>query len=328
MDINNYSNRIFNIKSETEFNECAIDVFKFQYKFCVLYQKFVDGLGVNPDDIKDYFSVPFLPIDFFKTNKIISSLDNHEIVFESSGSTSDVKSKHYVTDTELYTKSLTKTFNLFFKNFNNNKLFCLVPSLVEKPSSSLAFMCNKLIEINKNVESGFYLNKTEKLKQNILDCERKKQKYILFGLSFEILNFSKKYRINIKNGVVIETGGTKKNQVRMIREELHSLIKKNFQLKDLVSEYGMAELLSQSYCFDGELFCSPPWKKILIRDKRNPLNIQRGSSRGCINIIDLSNINSCSFIATNDLGYKKDDKFCVTGRVLNTSQRGCNLLTQ
>ena len=328
MDINNYSNKIFNIKSEAEFNELAINVFKFQYQSCRLYQKFVNRLDVNPTDVKDYFSIPFLPIDFFKSNKIISSKYAHEIIFESSGSTSDVKSKHYVADTELYTKSLIKTFNLFFKNFKNLKLFCLVPTLNEKPSSSLAFMCDKLIKINKHKESGFFLDKPEKLKQNILDCERKKQKYILFGLSFEILKFSKKHRIQIKNGVVIETGGTKKNQVRMIREELHSLIKKNFRLKDIVSEYGMAELLSQSYCFDGELFCSPPWKKVLIRDKRNPLNILRDQSRGCINIIDLSNINSCSFIATNDLGYKKDGKFCVTGRVLNSSQRGCNLLTK
>ena len=326
MDINNYIKNIFRIKGPDEFNDHAMQLFKYQYKFNNLYQKYVNLLGYDVSKIKDYKSIPFLPIDFFRTKKITTSHISHQAVFFSSGSTNSLKSKHYILNLEIYKKSLLSSFKFFFDDPNKFTILCVVPSFKANPHSSLAFMCNELIKKSENEKSGFYLNRINKLKDIILDCEKEKQKYILFGLSFELIQLAKEESISLKNGIIIETGGTKKNQTRIIKEIMHQQLKQQFQSANINSEYGMAELLSQSYCFDSVLFYSPPWKKVLIRDKTNPLKIINDNQRGCINIIDLANIYSCGFIATNDLGYSHNGGFNIIGRNQNATQRGCNLM--
>tara|TARA_Y100000766_G_C18875059_1_gene590352 strand:+ start:111 stop:1094 length:984 start_codon:yes stop_codon:yes gene_type:complete len=326
MDINNYIKNIFRIKGPDEFNDHAIQLFKYQYKCNNLYQKYINLLGYDVSKIKHYESIPFLPIDFFRTTKITTSQTNHQAVFFSSGSTNSMKSKHYVLNLEIYKESILSSFKLFFDHPNKFTILCMVPSFKENPNSSLAFMCNELIKKSQNEKSGFYLNKKNRLKNIILSCEKAKQKYILFGLSFELLQFAKESSIALENGIIIETGGTKKNQTRIIKETLHQQLKLHFKSANINSEYGMAELLSQSYCLDNQIFYSPPWKKVLIRDKTNPLKIINDNQRGCINIIDLANIYSCGFIATNDLGYSYNGGFNIIGRNQNSTQRGCNLM--
>ena len=326
MDINNYIKNIFRIDGPEEFNDYAIQLFKYQYKFNNLYQKYVNLLGYDVAKIKHYESIPFLPIDFFRTTKVTTSQTNHQVVFFSSGSTTSLRSKHYILNLEIYKKSLLSSFKFFFDKPKKYTILCVVPSFKENPNSSLAFMCNELIKKSQNEKSGFYLNKKKNLKNIILNCEKEKQKYILFGLSFELLQFAKENSISLKNGIIIETGGTKKNQKHILKEEMHKQLKLYFKSDNINSEYGMAELLSQSYCLNSRTFYSPPWKKVLIRDKTNPLKIIKDNQRGCINIIDLANIYSCGFIATNDLGYSYNGGFNIIGRSQNSTQRGCNLM--
>ena len=327
MDINNYIKNIFHIKSIDEFNSYALQLFHYQYKHNTIYNKYISLLNYDISNIKNYLDIPFLPIEFFKTQTVISTQKEPKYFFISSGTTNHVKSKHFIADLEIYKKSLISCFNFFIGNPQDFVIFCLVPQFDKHPNSSLAFMCNELINCSTQQKSGFYLDDKKKLKQNIIDCEKKKQKYILLGLSFEIMNFAKKNPMTLNEGIIIETGGTKKNQVNMVREELHEKIKSQLITDKLFSEYGMAELLSQSYFLDNNYFKSPPWKKIIIRDKTNPLRILNDNKRGCINIIDLANIHSCGFIATNDLGHKVNDGFNVTGRNQNATERGCNLMT-
>ena len=326
MDINNYKKKIFQIKSEDEFNHFALQLFHYQYSNNKTYQKYVDILEYQPKNINQYAEIPFLPIEFFRTKKIISNNLNHETFFLSSGTTNFEKSKHYIVDKNIYKKSILSSFNLFLKTGKELAILCLVPNFKNSPQSSLAFMCQELIESSKNRKSGFYLNKLEELNEIILNLEQKKQNYIVFGLSFEILNFAKQYKIDLKHGIIIETGGTKKKQLHITQKELHNRLKLSFNTKKIYSEYGMAELLSQSYFKDKACFESPPWKKILIRDKTNPLKILTDTKRGCVNIIDLANIYSCGFIATNDLGYLTKHGFNIIGRNQNATERGCNLL--
>ena len=326
MDINNYIKNIFCIKGPEDFNDYAIQLFKYQYKFNNLYQEYVNLLGYDVSKIKNYLSIPFLPIDFFRTTKVSTEQKNHQAVFLSSGSTKSTKSKHYVFNLEIYKHSLISSFNLFFDEPNKFTILCMVPNFSEHPNSSLAYMCNELIKKSQNKNSGFYLNKKRKLKNIILHCEQEKQKYILFGLSFELLKFAKENTMSLQNGIIIETGGTKKHQKHLIKEEMHKQLKLYFKTDNIHSEYGMAELLSQSYCLNSGVFYSPPWKKVLIRDKTNPLKIIKDNQRGCINIIDLANIYSCGFIATNDMGYSNNGGFNVIGRSQNSTQRGCNLM--
>mgnify|MGYP001274670840 CR=1 FL=1 len=326
MDINNYIKNIFQIKKENTFNDYAVNLFKYQYKHIKVYQKYVDLIGINPTKISRYKDIPFLPIELFRTQKIVSNQKDAQRLFISSGTTNKLKSKHYVADINIYKKSILSSFKLFLGSPREYTILCLIPNPNSFPNSSLAFMCNVLINESNNEKSGFYLNNKQKLRNVIISHEQKKKKYILFGLSFELLNFGEEHPISMKNGIILETGGTKKNKLQITKQDLHTRLKKYFDTPKIYSEYGMAELLSQSYYVNNYYFKSPPWKKILIRDKRNPLKIIENKNRGCINIIDLANTYSCGFIATNDLGCKINDGFNIIGRAQNASERGCNLL--
>jgi len=326
MDIQNYIKKIFEIKTLSNFNECAIEAFHYQYNNNTIYNRYVQLIGYKIKKITKYTQIPFLPIELFRQHLIKSSNNRAEAVFHSSGTTTQIKSKHHVIDLSIYKKSILKTFELFLGKPEKYVFLCLVPELKYNKNSSLAFMCDLLIKKSNNSKSGFYIKKKDTLISAIKSCQIENKPFILLGLSFEILNFSEKNNISLHGGFVIETGGTKKKDKHIIQADLHQQLKSKFNIHEIYSEYGMAELLTQSYYLNEMYFKSPNWKKILIRDRRNPLKIIRANHRGCINIIDLANIYSCCFIATNDIGYTINKGFNILGRAQNASERGCNLL--
>tara|TARA_B100000902_G_scaffold396419_1_gene457357 strand:- start:1042 stop:2019 length:978 start_codon:yes stop_codon:yes gene_type:complete len=321
----NYLKNIFQIQTENQFNELALKLFTHQYKNNPVYSKYIHLLNYNIENIKEYTQIPFLPIEFFKSHKIILRDKKHETIFLSSGTTNNIQSKHYIVDLNIYRQSILNNFQIFFGSPNEFIFFCLTPDYKNYPNSSLSFMSNELIKKSGNNLSGFYLNKEDELLKKISKCQIEKRKFILFGLSFEILNFAEKHKPSLEGGIVIQTGGTKKNNKHLLQEELHLKLKLLFNIDSIYSEYGMAELLSQSYFIKDE-FETPPWKKIIIRDKINPIKIEKKNKRGCINIIDLANIHTCAFIATNDFGYLTNNGFNIVGRAQNASERGCNLM--
>ena len=326
MDIQNYTQNIFKLKNESEFNNLELTLFNYQYENSITYKQYVNLIHPNKLKIQHYSEIPFLPIEFFRTKKIISKSKDPEIVFLSSGTTNTTRSKHHIIDLSIYRKSIISSFEFVFSDPNEFVFCCLVPTLEEAPNSSLSFMCNELIKKSENSQSGFFLKKPNELIETIVNCQKNKQQFILFGLSLEILNFAEKNNISLNGGTVIETGGSKKDQKRIIKTELHSKLKSLFNLEHICSEYGMAELLSQSYLSKKKYFETPPWKKILIRDKTNPLQIINTNQKGYINVIDLANIHSCGFIATNDVGEIVNDGFNILGRDQNVTARGCDLM--
>lgn len=318
---------IFKIKSEKEFNILCIDIFHHQYKNNILYHKFVDELETDVENIKEYCEIPFLPINFFKTQTIKSTEKKAAKIFLSSSTTGLNQSKHYITDIEVYNKSFLEGFKLFYGEPADYCFLALLPSYLEREGSSLIFMMDRLIKESKNPMSGFYLNEHEKLAERLKILKNKKQKIFLLGVSFGLVDFVEKYKIKIPDAIVMETGGMKGRRKEMVRDDLHSLLKESFGVEKIHSEYGMTELLSQAYSFGNGIFNCPPWMKILIRDINDPLSINKKNQSGGINIIDLANYNSCSFIATQDLGkIYNDNSFEILGRFDESDIRGCNLL--
>mgnify|MGYP001189352774 CR=1 FL=1 len=326
MDITHYTKKIFEIKTEEEFNDLSLSIFNYQYNNNSIYKKYIDLNNININNITHYLEIPFLPIELFRTQKIILDNTKFDTFFMSSGTTNHEKSRHYISDISIYKKSILKSFELFIGDPKDFVFLCLVPDFKNHPNSSLSFMCNELIKISSDSASGFYLRKDEELSFQIKQCQNKNKRFILLGLSFEILSFAENSNINLNGGHVIQTGGTKKKEQHMIQEDLHNRLQNLFNIEKVYSEYGMAELLSQSYYIDN-CFQSPPWKKIIIRDKTNPFKIIQSNKRGCINIIDLANIYSCGFIATNDLGYVNQTGFNILGRSQYATEKGCSLMT-
>lgn len=322
----NYSS-FFKIESVEEFEKIALEVFKFQSGHSPVYHRFVKLLKINPSKVNSISQIPFLPITFFKTEKIIRSSQSEEIVFTSSGTTGTEQSRHFVSDTKLYTESFRYGFNYFYGSPSNYTFLALLPGYLERSGSSLIFMMNELVRLSGKSESGFYLKDLNKLAKTIQELETKKRKTILVGVSFALLDFIEKYQMNLEHTIVMETGGMKGKRKELVREELHDLLKKGFGINRIHSEYGMTELLSQAYSKgEGRFFC-PPWMKVTIRDTEDPLSLLPNGKSGGINVIDLANLNSCSFIATQDLGkIFEDGSFEVLGRFDHSDIRGCNLM--
>lgn len=318
---------IFNIKSSAEFNTCALEVFKFQFKNNKVYRSFCDLLYKHPSDVKKVTDIPFLPILFFKSHNVISSKEPIEKTFTSSGTTGSLTSKHLITDLELYETSYCNAFKHFYGNIEDYVVLALLPSYLERDGSSLIYMANDLINKSKRPESGFYLNNLEELANTIQTLEAKQQKTLLIGVSFALLDLVEAYQMNLKHTIVMETGGMKGRRKEIIRQELHQILQTGFGVNQIHSEYGMTELLSQAYSKGNGVFECPPWMKILTRDTEDALTIQTPNKTGGINVIDLANINSCSFIATQDLGKVYDnEQFEIIGRFDNSDIRGCNLM--
>ncbi|MGC9344976.1 MAG: acyltransferase [Bacteroidales bacterium] len=318
---------VFNVHSEKEFKNTALETFRQQYHHVQVYQEFVDHLKINPGHIQKIEDIPFLPIELFRNHKIIDNRKKEEILFCSSGTTGMERSRHYVADKELYRQSFTRGFELFYGNPSDYCILALLPSYLEREGSSLIFMMEKLIKQSRHPDSGFYLYEYDKLMMKIEKLKKKNQKTLLLGVSFALLELSDKFQEDLSDIIIMETGGMKGRGKEITREELHGKIKKSFNVDDVHSEYGMTELLSQAYSKGNGKFHCPPWMKVLIRDAHDPFHILADGLSGAVNIIDLANIYSCSFIATSDLG-KKDhkDNFEILGRMDNSDIRGCNLL--
>ena len=323
-----FKNEIFSINSPEVFQELALKIFRFQAANNTVYRDYISYLGKTPDSINDIYGIPFLPIGFFKTHKIITGNALPEIVFTSSGTTGKMTSSHHVTDLSFYEQSFLKGFNLFYGNPEDFRILALLPSYLDREGSSLIYMMDRLIKDSKHEESGFYLNNLDELIGTIGRLKQKRQKTLLIGVSFALLTLAERYAPDLSEFIVMETGGMKGMRKELIREDLHDILCRSFNIKKVHSEYGMTELLSQAYSKgDGRFYC-PPWMKVILRDLNDPLtNYSDSQLTGGMNVIDLANINSCCFIATNDLGHTHTDgSFEVLGRFDNSDIRGCNLL--
>jgi len=320
-------NKIWSINNESDFNTTALEVFYFQYENNKIYKKWVDYFAVDPESITDYRNIPFLPILLFKTQQIKSYSGKEEVIFSSSGTTGMTTSKHYVYKTDLYKKSYRKAFEVFYGDIKEYTILALLPSYLERKGSSLIYMAEDLIQLSENEKSGFYLYNYNELFSVLEELKNSKSKVLLLGVSFALLEFAENYKLDFPELIIMETGGMKGKRKELLREELHSILCNAFGVDKIHSEYGMTELLSQAYSKGNSVFNTPWWMKVLIRDTNDPLSLQKDNKSGGVNIIDLSNLYSCSFIATQDLGkINSDNSFEILGRFDNSDIRGCNLL--
>jgi len=320
-------NKIFSCNNKETFEALALELFHYQMENNPIYAPYA-ALILKVKIPANIYEIPFLPIDFFKQEQIICQGKGVEEVFLSSGTTGD-QSRHLVSDLSIYQKSFTKSFELFYGEITDYCILSLLPNYRGREGSSLIYMVDELIRKSEHEKSGFYLNDYDGLSETIAELEKKKQKTILIGVSYALLDLAENFPQILEYTTIIETGGTKGKRKEFLKEELHKILKNSFGLQNIHSEYGMTELLSQSYSKGKGIFKSPPWKKVLIRDTNDPLSVIGENKTGGINIIDLANIYSCPFIATQDLGKTYDDgSFSVLGRFDNSDVRGCNLLVE
>lgn len=318
---------IFSISNNKQFEKIALKVFRFQYENNSVYREFCQFLNVEKQQVKSIEQIPFLPIQFFKSHEVLSSQEKIQETFTSSGTTGMATSRHLVTDISLYEESYRKGFSQFYGNIENYAVLALLPSYLDREGSSLIYMVDDLIKLSNHPESGFYLNNYDELIQKLLELDAAGENIILIGVTYALLDLIEKQNFQLKNTIIMETGGMKGKRKEMIREELHELLCKGFGVEAIHSEYGMTELLSQAYSLGNGVFECPNWMQILIRDTEDALSYVGNGKTGGINVIDLANINSCSFIATQDLGKKQpNNSFEVLGRFDNSDIRGCNLM--
>lgn len=312
--------------TEPVFQELALEIFHYQYQQNPVYRSFVQALGIHSSAVISLEHIPFLPISFFKTKEVVSGSFAPEKIFESSGTTATATSNHFVSDINLYKKNFIRAFE---KNYGPVSDYCIIgllPSYLERNTSSLVFMVNELIRLSNHAQSGFYLDEFEKLKDVLTDLEAKNQKTILIGVTFALLDFAEKFPTPLRSTIIMETGGMKGRRREMTRNEVHDILKNAFSKNEIHAEYGMTELLSQAYSTGNGLFHCPPWMKVLIRNEEDPFAVKQTGS-GVLNIIDLANIYSCSFIASDDAGkVNEDGSFEVLGRMDGSDLRGCSLM--
>lgn len=319
--------QLFSISSEDQFAEVALQVFNYQAQHNPVYRQFISGLGIDISDVKTIEQIPFLPIEFFKSHTILSSDSPVEVTFTSSGTTGMITSSHRVTDETWYEESFRRAFSIFYGDIKDYTVLALLPSYLEREGSSLIYMVDDLIKQSSNPDSGFFLYNHDELYHQLKKQQEAGKPTLLIGVTFGLLDFIDNYQLDFPELIVMETGGMKGRRKEMIREELHEILCKGFGVKHIHSEYGMTELLSQAYSKGDGIFECPPWMQIIIRDTNDPLSPLKTGKTGGISVIDLANINSCSFIATQDLGKLYPDKtFEVLGRFDQSDIRGCNLL--
>jgi len=319
---------IFTIKSTEDFERIALKIFQHQYRHTSVYKEFCDHLKVHPSTVKNSKDIPFLPVQFFKSHRVISEGLSEAITFTSSGTTGSISSKHPVANLDLYKESYRRSFEIFYGNPSELVILALLPSYLEREGSSLIYMVNDLIDQASHSASGFYLNASEELIEKLKWVEENNQKTILLGVSYALLDLIDQQKFQLKNTLVMETGGMKGKRKELVKTELHEALKMGFGVPHIHSEYGMTELLSQAYSKGDGVFVCPPWMKVLTRDTEDALSYTQGTTGG-INIIDLANLHSCSFIATQDLGkLNKDESFEILGRFDSSDIRGCNLMIQ
>lgn len=320
--------KVFAITNEKELPLIALEVYQFQYENNPVYGDYCKAINRTPETVKELTNIPFLPISFFKTHRIETTEFNAELLFKSSGTTGAITSSHYVKDAAIYRQSFIHSFEKFYGDINGHCIIGLLPSYLERGNSSLVYMVNHLIKKSGYKLSGFYLDEFEKLDETIKELDASGQKTILIGVTYALLDFSEQFPQQLSNTIIMETGGMKGRGKEMTKAELYDQLRQSFGVTHIHSEYGMTELLSQSYGVDGTMSC-PSWMKILLRDETDPLFIyQPGkSTTGAINVIDLANLYSCSFIATEDVGRLDSiGKFEILGRMDNSDIRGCSLM--
>jgi hypothetical protein len=321
------SQDIFTISSQKQFEKIALKVFRYQYENNLVYREFCDFLNTEVQKVKSLQQIPFLPIQFFKSHTVVSNTDAIQETFTSSGTTGMITSKHLVTDVSLYEQSYRLAFSEFYGNIEDYAVLALLPSYLERSGSSLIYMVKDLIELSNNEHSGFYLHNYDELISKLIELDNSGQNVILIGVTYALLDLIEKQKFQLKNTIIMETGGMKGKRKEIIREELHEILCKGFGVSSIHSEYGMTELLSQAYSLGNGIFECPAWMQILIRDTEDALTYVDYGKTGGVNVIDLANINSCSFIATQDLGKKQpNNSFEILGRFDNSDIRGCNLM--
>jgi phenylacetate-coenzyme A ligase PaaK-like adenylate-forming protein len=332
-----WHDKIFSI-GQNGFQELALEIFRFQYENNPVYNSYVNALGIKPASVNQIEQIPFLPISFFKTDEIKTGKFNTEVVFESSGTTQTINSRHHVKDVSIYVENFTRTFESMYGNVKDWCILGLLPSYLEKGNSSLVYMVDSLIRQCGHSQSGTYLNDHKKLNDELISLENSGQKTLLIGVTYALLDFAEQFPIHLRYTTIMETGGMKGRRKELTRMEVHEQLKKAFDKNGIHSEYGMTELLSQAYSKKEGRFQCPSWMKVMIRDEEDPLLVQHHELRvpsneqkpitGAINIIDLANVYSCSFIASDDVGrLYPDGSFEVLGRMDGSDLRGCSLLT-
>lgn len=318
---------IFSIRSQKVFEKIALKVFRHQFDNNKVYQDFCLLLKKDKSNVKTIFEIPFLPIQFFKSHEILSSSNPIQETFTSSGTTGSVTSKHLVTDVTLYEQSFRNAFSQFYGNIEDYVILALLPSYLERKGSSLVYMVNDLIKASNQSKSGFYLHNYDELIPTLFELDSSGQNVLLIGVTYALLDLVEQQNFQLKNTIIMETGGMKGKRKEIIREELHTILCNGLGVPSIHSEYGMTELLSQAYSLGNGIFECPPWMAVLVRDTEDALTYVEDGKNGCINVIDLANINSCSFIATQDLGKKyPNHSFEVLGRFDASDVRGCNLM--
>ncbi len=322
--------RIFNVH-KNDFDALALEIFNFQARENDLYRNYLQLLNKNPGDIQQISQIPFLPVSFFKTHTVLCGVEIPDLYFESSGTTGSINSKHYISHTTLYEESFSRCFELFYGDISEWCILGLLPSYLERNNSSLVYMTDHLIKQSNNNRSGFFLHDHAALKDRLTELEKDQQKTLVIGVTYALLDFAEAYTMQLKHTVVMETGGMKGRKKEITRTAVHDILKQRLGIAEVHSEYGMTELLSQAYSKKDGIFQCPPWMKIFARAEDDPFDIQLAASsplNGVTNIIDLANLYSCSFIATDDIvKLYPDGNFEISGRLDNADIRGCSLLS-
>ncbi len=320
-----FVNNIFSVTPQT-FTQFALEVFHYQYQNNSVYRNWVNALGVHYSSVQSINDIPCMPVSFFKSHQVTTGEFKAQVIFESSGTTQTINSRHFIKDADLYRQSFIKGFERFYGDVKDCCIIGLLPSYLERSGSSLVMMVDELIKLSGHAESGFYLYEFDKLASVLKQLESRQQKTLLIGVTFALLDFAEQFPLTLKHTTVMETGGMKGRRKEMIRPEVHEILTQRLGADKIHSEYGMTELLSQGYSDGAGIFRTVPWMKILLRDEDDPLRIKL-EGRGLINVIDLANVYSCSFIATDDVGTLfEDGSFEVLGRFDNSDIRGCSLM--
>lgn len=318
---------LFQYHQAEEFETLCLELFQMQYQRIPVYRTFVDALNIKPSHITKLEDIPFMPIEFFKDYKVLAENEKAELLFKSSGTTGMQRSQHFVKSALVYEQSFIKGFEYFYGPVSDYIFLALLPSYIENGDSSLVYMADHLIKLSNNEDSGFYLNDYAKIIEKLNQLKNSPKKVMLLGVSYALLDLVDLQTFDFPQLTIMETGGMKGRRKEMVREELHEFIGKGFGVNKIHSEYGMTELLSQAYSKGDGVFSCPPWMKIMIRDVNDPLSLLEEGKSGAINIIDLANIHSVSFLATQDLGkITAPNEFQILGRFDNSDIRGCNLL--
>ena len=322
-------NEIFTIPDENTFVAKAIEVFRYQYEENTIYQKFVDGFKTDIEEINSIEKIPFLPVELFKTHKIKSGNFQEQKIFTSSGTTSNQSASHFVRDLKIYEEAFIKSFETFYGYPGDYVFLALLPSYLERSGSSLIFMMEELIKLSGDKRSGFFLDEFDQLFEVLTKLKEEKRKTILIGVTYALIDFAEAFQINFPELIVMETGGMKGKRKEMIRAEVHELIKPKFGVDIIHSEYGMTELMSQSYSFGNGIFKTPSWMRVFSREMYDPMQYCNFGATGGLNIVDLANIDSCSFVSTQDLGkVYENHSFEIIGRFDDSDIRGCNLMIE